>query len=70
MGGWWWSRARPGGFIHFGAKRALQLVVGVVGAREVGVADEEALAVVARIDEPAGDVVGGMSCGFRRVVGS
>ena len=36
----------------------MSLAVGVVGTEEVGVADEEALAVVVGVDEPAGDVVG------------
>ncbi len=49
---------RPLGFIDLGAEGALELGVGVVGAEEVGVADEEALAVVVGVDEPAGDVVG------------
>ena len=49
---------RPGGFVDLGAEGALELFVGLVGAGEVGVADEEALAVVVGVDEPAGDVVG------------
>jgi hypothetical protein len=50
--------AGPGGLVDLGLEDALELVVGVVGAGEVGVADEEALAVVFRVEEPAGDVVG------------
>src|SRR5271157_651218 len=56
----------PGGLIYFGAERAFQLVVGIVGAREVGVADKKALAVVGRVDEPAGDIVRGMAADFLR----
>jgi hypothetical protein len=48
----------PLGLVDLGAEGALELAVGVVGAEEVGVADEEALAVVVSVDEPAGDVVG------------
>ena len=49
---------RPLGLVDLGAEGALELAVGVVGAEEVGVADEEALAVVVGVDESAGDVVG------------
>ena len=49
---------RPLGLVDLGAEGALELAVGVVGAEEVGVADEEALAVVIGVDEPTGDVVG------------
>ena len=52
-------QGRPGGFVDFGAEGALELVVGLAGAKEVGVADEEALAAVVGVEEPAGDVVGG-----------
>jgi hypothetical protein len=37
---------RPGGCVDVGAQGALELFVGLVDADEVGVADEEALAVV------------------------
>ena len=47
---------RPLGLVDLGAEGVLQLVVGVLAAAEVGVADEEALAVVVGVDEPAGDV--------------
>lgn len=40
---------------------AFELVVWLVGAGEVGVTDEEAFPVVVGVDEPAGDVVGGMA---------
>ena len=48
----------PCRFVDLGAKGALQLFVGIACAGEIGVADEEALAVVIGVDEPAGDVVG------------
>src|SRR3972149_8513246 len=48
----------PGGLVDVGAEGALELVVGVVAAEEVGVAHEEVLGVVVGVDEPAGDVVG------------
>jgi hypothetical protein len=48
----------PGGLVDVGAEGALELVVWIVGAQEVGVADEELLVVVGGVDEPAGDVVG------------
>jgi len=46
------------GLVDLGSEGAFELAVGVVGSEEVGVADEEALAVVIGVDEPAGDVVG------------
>ena len=39
------------------ARRVVQGLVGVAGAQEVGVADEEALLVVVGVDEPAGDAL-------------
>src|SRR5713101_7042255 len=48
----------PGRVVDLGLERGLQRAVGVVGAEEVGVADEEALLVVVGVDEPAGDAVG------------
>ena len=42
----------------------LRALVGVVGAEEVGVADEEALLVVVGVDEPAGDAVGAVAADF------
>jgi hypothetical protein len=38
--------------------------VRVVGAEEVGVADEEAFFVVVGVDEPAGDAVGAVADDF------
>lgn len=51
----------PGRFIHLCPERPLQLLVGPVAAREIGVAHEEALAVVVGVDEPAGDVGSGVA---------
>src|SRR5688572_10553601 len=47
-----------GGLVNLGAQGTLELFVGLVGAGEVGVADEKTLAVVVGVDEPTGDVVG------------
>ena len=49
---------RPGRLVHLGPERPLQLLIRLVPAREIGVAHEETLAVVVRVDEPAGDVGG------------
>ncbi len=57
----------PDALVDLRAQGALELVVRLVGAGEVGVADEKAFLVVARVDEPAGDVVGG--AGRRRSSG-
>ncbi len=57
--GWWCCRGTAQAASSISALQgSLELLVGLVGAREVGVADEEALAVVVGVDEPAGDVVG------------
>ena len=56
---------RPSRFIHLGLERPLQLLIRLVAAREIGVADEEALTVVIGVDEPAGDVGGGKVAGDR-----
>ena len=47
----------PGGLVDEGPECPLELVVGLVGPGEIGVAQKEALAVIGGIDEPAGDVV-------------
>jgi len=47
----------PGVFVDFRTQRGLERLVGVVGSQEVGVAHEEALLVVIRVDEPAGDAL-------------
>ncbi len=51
----------PGVFVDLGLKRDLERLVGVAGAEEVGVADEEALLVVVGVNEPAGDAVGAVA---------
>ena len=48
----------PGFLVDLGFEGGLEGFVGVVGAEEVGVADEEALLVVVGVYEPAGDAVG------------
>ena len=55
---------RPGFFVDLGFEGGLQRAVGIVGAEEVGVADEEAFFVVVGIDEPAGDAVGAVADDF------
>jgi hypothetical protein len=59
------ERAAPGrlqrgqrGLVNLGPKRALQLLVRLVGAGDVRMPHEEALAVVLRIHEPARHIVG------------
>ena len=49
--------ARPGVFVDFGTERPLELVVRLAAASEIGVANEEALAIVISVDEPGGNVV-------------
>ena len=48
----------PGRFVNIGPEGAFELFVGLIGTGEIGVADEEALAVAIGVNEPAGDVVG------------
>src|ERR1017187_5999175 len=48
----------PGRFVYVGPERPFEFFIGVAGPGEIGVADEEALAVVISVNEPAGDVVG------------
>ena len=50
--------ALPGFLVDLGLEGRLQRLVGVVGAEEIGVADEEAFLVVVGVDEPAGDAFG------------
>src|SRR5690606_19152072 len=54
----------PGFGVDFGLEGGFQGLVGVVGAEEVGLADEEAFAVVVGVDEPAGDAVGAVGEDF------
>ena len=44
---------RPGFFVDLGFQGGLQCAVRVLGAEEIGVADEEAFLVVVRVDERA-----------------
>src|SRR5205823_580226 len=60
---WLWERTAvravehcPGVLVDVRPKRSLQLVVGIVTPDEVRMANEEALAVVVRVDEPASNV--------------
>ena len=46
-------------------QRRLQRLVGVVGAEEIGVADEAAVFVVIGVDEPAREALGTLSTGIR-----
>jgi len=48
----------PGVLVDLGLECGLERLVGVVLAQEVGVAHEEALTVVVRVQEPAGDAIG------------
>ena len=57
----------PGFRVDFGFKCGLKGFVRIIGAEEVGVADEEALLVVIAIDEPAGDAVGVVATDFAGV---
>lgn len=57
----------PGVGVDFGLEGGLEGLVGVVGAEEVGVADEEGFFVVVGVDEPAGDAVGAVAPDFAGV---
>ena len=48
--------AFPGVAVDFCFQSGFQCLVGIVLAEEVGLSDKEALAVVVRVHEPAGDV--------------
>jgi hypothetical protein len=50
--------------IDLSLERCLEALIGIVLAEEVGLAHEEALAVVVAVDEPAGDVVGLVAADF------
>ena len=54
----------PGFKVYLSLERGLEALVRVVLAKEVGLAHEEALAVVVAIDEPAGNVVGLVTADF------
>ena len=57
---------RPRVLVDLGLERGLQRPVGIVGAEEIGVADEEALLVVVGVDEPARDAVGAIAANLAR----
>ena len=59
--------AGPGVGVDFGFEGGFEGFVGVVGAEEVGVANEEAFFVVVGVDEPAGDAVGTVAADFAGV---
>jgi hypothetical protein len=50
--------------VYLSLERCLEALVGIVLAKEVGLAHEEAIAVVIAIDEPAGNVVGLVTADF------
>ena len=54
----------PGVGVDFGFQGGSERLVGVAGAEEVGLADEEALFVVVGVDEPAGDAFGAVAADF------
>ena len=54
-------------FVDFCLESSLQSFVGIVGAEEVGLADEETLFVVVVIHEPAGDALGTVTADFARI---
>lgn len=56
-----------GFFVDLGFECRLQGFVGIVCAEKIGVTNEEALFIVVRIDEPAGDAVGAVAADFTRV---
>ena len=57
----------PGFGVDLGFEGGLERLVGVAGAEEVGVADEEVFFVVVGVDEPAGDAVGAVAADFAGV---
>ena len=54
----------PGFLVDFGLQAGLERLVGIVRAKEIGVADEEALFVVVGVDEPAGNAIGPVAADF------
>ena len=54
----------PRFLIDLGFQGRLQSAVRIILAEEVGVADEEAFAVVVGVDEPAGDAFGAVAADF------
>ena len=57
----------PGFLVDFGFEGCFQGFVGVVGAEEVGLADEEGFHVVVGVDEPAGYAFGSVAADFTGV---
>ena len=57
----------PGFCVDLRFQGGFQRFVGIVGAEEVGLADEEAFFVVVGVDEPAGDAVGAVAVDFAAV---
>ena len=55
----------PGFLVDLSLEARFQGLVGIIGSKEVRVADEEALLVVIGVDEPAGDPLGPRRCGLR-----
>jgi len=67
-----WSRGiaeqrLPRFFIDFSFKRRLEALVGVLRAKEIGVANEEILLVVVSVDELGCDALGVIRSDFARV---
>ena len=60
-------QAGPGVLVDFGLEAVFEGGVGVAGAKEVGVADEEAFLVVVGVDEPAGDAFGAVGYHLARI---
>lgn len=56
--------AVPGFFVDLGFQGGFEALVGIVGAKKIGLADEEALFVVVGVDEPTGDPVGSVAANF------
>src|SRR5665213_3120092 len=54
----------PGFGVDFGFQGGFQGVVGVVGAQEISVADEEAFLVVVGVNEPAGNSIRAITADF------
>ena len=48
----------PGVCVDFGFEGGFQGGVGIVGAEEISVADEETFLVIVGVDKPAGDAIG------------
>lgn len=57
-------QCRPCFRVDLRLQRGFERAVGVVGAEEVGVADEEAFFVVVGVDKPAGDAIGAVADDF------